>query len=312
MREKWGGFVGSVISLTVKRGFTHFRTISTRRKRKHENASSRLIKAERTNLPQPGHYFMRIVLKVAFPFLILPISIMAQEHSAPDQYPPPAQSTGQQGFVTGSETPAPPNSTPTEIPVLVQAAPAFAYVRPSKRTPSFAAGSAPALNIGTGFSVTSLGMPTSGHAVLGGIDLSVATDYGRRFGAKLDLNYERVPNAFSTGQSMDVFSYLIGPVFYPSNGALLSTSVHVLVGGAWVAGPYSSGNGVVLLGHVNYPAWAMGGGVEYRLSPAFGFRVSADYLHTHFFDVSGVIRGQNDARIVNSLVYYFGRSTRKR
>jgi hypothetical protein len=312
MREKWGGFVGSVISLTVKRGFTHFRTISTRRNRKHENASTHRLKAEPNFLAQPGHYFMRTVLKVAFPFLILPISIMAQEHGAPDQYPPPAQSTGQQGFVAGSETPAPPNSTPTEIPVQVQTTPAFAYVRPSKQTPSFAAGSAPALNIGTGFSATGLGMPTSGHAVLGGVDLSVATDSGRRFGAKLDLNYQRVPNAFSTGQSMDVFSYLIGPVFYPSNGALLSTSVHLLGGGARVGGPFSSANGVVQLGHVNYPAWAIGGSVEYRLSPAFGFRVSVDYLRTHFFDVSGIIRGQNDLRIVNSLVYYFGRSTRKR
>jgi hypothetical protein len=311
MREKWGGFVGSVISLTVKRGFTHFRTISTRRKRKHEDASTHPLKVERPFLPQPGHYFMRTVLKVAFSVLICPISILAQDHGAPDQYPQPAQSLGQQGFVTGSETPAPPDSTPTEIPVLVQAAPAFAYVRPSQ-TPVVAAGSAPALNISTGFSATSLGMPTSGRAVLGGVDLSVATESGRRFGAKLDLNYERLPNAFSTGQSMDVFSYLIGPVFYPSNGALLSTSVHLLVGGARVGGPFSSANGVVQLGHVNYPAWAIGGGVEYRLSPAFGFRVSVDYLRTHFYDVSGVIRGQNDIRIVNSLVYYFGKSTRKR
>jgi len=312
MREKWGRSVESVISLTVKKGFTNFRTISPRRKRQQENASTHRLKVERNILPHPGHYFMRTVLKVAFSFLICPISIMAQDHGAPDPFPPPAENTVQQDFVTGSETPAPPSSTPTQLPVRVQATPAFAYVRPSNQTPTVYAGYAPALNISTGFSVTSLGMPTSGHAVLGGVDLSVATDSGRHFGAKLDLNYERLPNAFSTGQSMDVFSYLIGPVFYPSNGALLSTSVHLLVGGARVGGPFSSANGGVQLGHVNYPAWAIGGGVEYRLSPAFGFRVSVDYLRTHFFDVSGVIRGQNDVRIVNSLVYYLGRSTRKR
>ncbi len=255
---------------------------------------------------------MRTVLKVAFPFLILPISIMAQDHGVPDPFPPPAQNTGQQDFVTSSETPVPPSSTPTQLPVRVQATPAFAYVRPSNQTPTVYAGYAPALNISTGFSATSLGMPTSGHAILGGVDLSVATDSGRHFGVKLDVNYERVPNAFSTGHPMDVFSYLTGPVFYPSNGGSLSTSVHLLVGGARVAGPFSNVNGVVLLGHVNYPAWAIGGGVEYRLSPAFGFRVSVDYLRTHFYNVSGVVRGQNDVRIVNSLVYYFGKSPRKR
>jgi len=310
MREKWGRSVGSEISLTLKKGSTHFRTLSTRRKRKHENASTHRLKTERNILPQPGHYFKRTVLRLAFPFLILPMSIMAQDHGAPDQYTPPAQSTGQQDFVTGSETP--PSSTPTQIPLLVQAAPAFAYVRPSKQTPAVAAGYAPALNISTGFSVTSVGLPSSGNPVLGGVDASIATDSGRRFGAKLDLDYQRVPSVYQSGHPMNMFSYLIGPVFYPSNGRLLSTQLHLLVGGAWEGGPFLNGNGTLNKGHVNYPAWALGGGVEYRLSPAFGFRLNVDYLRTHFFTFSGAIRGQNDVRIVTSLVYYFGKSTRKR
>src|SRR5258708_17786830 len=104
MREKWGRSVGSVISLTVKTGFTNFRTISTRRKRKHENASTHRLKVEPNFLPQPGRYFIQTVLKVAFSFLICPISIMAQDHGVPDQYTPPEQSTGQHVFTTGSRT----------------------------------------------------------------------------------------------------------------------------------------------------------------------------------------------------------------
>ena len=264
---------------------------------------------------------MRTVLKAGFLFLIWPISVMAQDQVtpdqvtpdqvAPDQLVPSVQGIGAQNFtppagVTTSSSPA-----PIQNPVLEQTKRALLYVHPSKpnRTTIWT-GYAPALHVSAGFSVTSLGLPSSGRAVLGGVDASIATDSGKHFGAKLDLNYQRTPNVYHTGRPMDVFSYLIGPVLYPSNGRVLSTSVHVLFGGARVAGPFSSGNGTISLGRVTYPAWAAGGGVEYRLSPAFGFRVSVDYLRTHFYNFSGAVRGQNDIRIVNSFVYYLGKSIR--
>jgi hypothetical protein len=68
----------------------------------------------------------------------------------------------------------------------------------------------------------------------------------------------------------------------------------------------------LIAGHVHYPAWAFGGGAEYSISPAFAFRVSIDYLHTHFYNSSGAVRGQNDLRVVNSFVYYLGASSRHR
>ncbi len=129
---------------------------------------------------------------------------------------------------------------------------------------------------------------------------------------KLDLSYARAPNVFNSGYRMDAISYLVGPVFYPSNGNLLSTYAHILVGGARVAGPFPNANGGLSIGYVNYLAWAFGGGAEYRLSPALGFRVGVDYLRTHFVNSSRGVRGQNDLRIVNSLVYYFGKSPRSR
>jgi len=48
-----------------------------------------------------------------------------------------------------------------------------------------------------GYSVTSLGLPSSGRAVLGGMNVNVSADSGERFGAKLDLGYERAANVYS-------------------------------------------------------------------------------------------------------------------
>ena len=259
---------------------------------------------------------MRTAFKIAFFFLIWPMSITAQDHPASGQPAPPLQNlTGAQDFAPASNmTTVTTASSPAPMPVRVslQPAPAFLYLRPIKQPPTVPAGYAPAWTIGAGFSVTSLGLPSSGRAVLNGMNVSVSTDSGKHFGAKLDLGYERAPNVYSSGHPISVLSYLVGPVFYPSNGNSLSTYAHLLFGGARVGGPFPNGNGGLNIGYAHYPAWALGGGAEYRLSPAFGFRVGVDYLHTHFYNSSGAVRGQNDIRIVNSFVYYPGNPIRSR
>ncbi len=259
---------------------------------------------------------MRMVFKIAFSLLIWPMSITAQDHPASGQPAPPGQDlTGAQDFAPASDvTTMTTASSPAPMPilVLVQPAPAFLSMRPIKQPPALPAGYAPAWNMSAGYSVTSLGLPSSGRAVLGGMNVNVSADSGERFGAKLDLGYERAPNVYSNGRPMSVLSYLVGPVFYPSNGNLLSTFAHLLVGGARVTGPFPNGKGGLNIGHVQYPAWVFGGGAEYRLSPAFGFRIAVDYLHTHFYNSLGAVRGQNDIRIVNSIVYYPGNRIRSR
>jgi len=257
---------------------------------------------------------MRTVFKIACSFLIWPISITAQDHLASGQPASPLESlTVAQDLAPASDmTTATTDSSPapTPIRVLVQPAPAFLYLRPIKQIPAAPAGYAPVWNFSAGYSVTSLGLPSAGRAVLSGMNFNVATDSGKRLGAKLDLGYERAPNVYTNGRPMSVLSYLVGPVLYPSNGNLLSTYAHLLVGGARVAGPFPNGSGGLSVGYVHHPALALGGGIEYRLSPAFGFRVGVDYLRTHFYNSSGAIRGQNDIRIVNSLVYYPGNRVR--
>jgi hypothetical protein len=181
----------------------------------------------------------------------------------------------------------------------------FLYLQPLKQAP-LPAGYVPILKLSAGYSVTDFGMPSSGSVALSGANVTASVDSGRRFGATLDLDYAVARNVFKTGHHTDMLTYLVGPVFYPSRGNSLSTYVHLLAGGARVAGPFPNGNGGLNTGHVHYPAWAVGGGVEYRLSPAFGFRVSVDYLQTHFYNPSAAVRMQNDVRIVNSIVFYPG------
>jgi hypothetical protein len=155
-------------------------------------------------------------------------------------------------------------------------------------------------------------MPSSGRAALTGLDISLGADSGKRIGAKLNVSYASASNVFSSGHHADVLSYLFGPVFSLWSNDSISTYAHVMAGGARVAGTFPNASGGLSAGYVHHPAVSFGGSAEYRLSPAFGFRVTIDCLHAHFFDAAGAIRGQNDLRVVNSIVYYIGEPIRSR
>jgi hypothetical protein len=257
---------------------------------------------------------MRTSCKIIFCFLIAPLSIAAQDRPASGQLDPSVQSnSGGQDLPPTSDIANMTTLSSSElarVPVSVQSAPAFLFVGPIKAKPAVYTGYAPSWNVSAGFSVTSLGLPPSGRAVLSGMNASFSIDTGKHYGAKLDIGYQRVPNLNNTGQPMSLLNYLIGPVLYPTNGNQLSTYVHALIGGARVGGPFPNGAGGLTIGFVNSPAWAFGGGAEYRVSQAFGFRVGFDYLHTHFYNSAGAIRGQDGVRIVSSLVYYLGNPIR--
>lgn len=267
---------------------------------------------------------MRTVWKMAFTFLIWPIAVMAQDPRPPDQTNPSVQSPPSEDNSTSSSdtttTPSPPptttvtsplpppttpNSLPAPTPILPGQTAAPLAFRPMKQPP-IAPGHFTVLNLGAGYSVTNISLPSTGRVALSGVDVNVAADGGRRIGAELDLSYTLSANVSNTGHRADVFSYLVGPMFSLWRGDSLSTSAHVLVGGARVAGPFQTSSGGLVTGHVHYPAWGFGGSAEYAVSPALGFRVTIDCLHTNFFDSSGAVRGQFDIRVVNSLVYYLG------
>jgi hypothetical protein len=251
---------------------------------------------------------MRTLLKIAVPFLILiwPISVVAQNP------PPSGQADSPDQIPAAPQTAAPPTNAmaPGDPTPILNPPPAdtpqFISFQPMKQAP-LPAGYAPVLKFSAGYSVTSLGLPSSARIALSGTDVSISADAGKRFGAILDLDYALAPNVFRSGRHMDMISYLVGPVLYPSHGNRLSTFVRVLAGGTRVSGPFPNGNGGLNAGHVQYPAWAAGGGAEYRLSSAFGLRVNVDYLRSHFFNPTEAVRAQNDFRVVSSIVFYPGR-----
>jgi hypothetical protein len=235
---------------------------------------------------------------------------MAQAPASPNQSNPPLQTSP---LVNDSMPSSDPTtaSSPAPTPILpVQTAPS-PYFRPIKQPP-IAPGHFTVFNVSAGYSVTDLALPSSGRVALNGVDVSIAADEGRRIGAKFALSYAFAPNVFNSGRRVDALSYLFGPTFPLWNGRTLSVSAHVMAGGAKVAGPFPNGSGGLNTGHVHYPAVDFGGSAEYRLSSAFGFRVTVDCLHDHFFNSSGAIRGQNELRVVNSIVYYLGEPVRGR
>jgi hypothetical protein len=238
---------------------------------------------------------------------------MAQDPRPPDQTDPSVQSPpSENNSAPGSDTttdasPVPPPTAPLPAPspILRASAPATPPIRPINQPP-IAPGYFPVLNLSAGYAVTNLSIPTTGRVALGGVDVSVAADGGKRIGAKLDLSYTLASNVSNSGHRADMFSYLVGPTISLWKDNSLSTYAQVMAGGARIAGPFPTANGGLGTGHVHYPAWEFGGSVEYTLSPAFGFRVTVDCLHANFFDSSGAVRGQYDVRVVNSIVYYLG------
>jgi len=254
---------------------------------------------------------MRITLKMALYLLIGPSLVMAQDSPPSGQPDPPRQSlAGTEDFAPSSHATTYPSHAAIQILVPKQTA-ALLPLRPPRQSP-VAAGYTSAFNLSAGYSVTDLGMSSSGHATLIGMNVGISVDSGRRFGAKLDLGYGSAPNVFSSGHRLDVLSYLVGPVLLVSNSKQLSTYAHLIVGGARVAGPFPNANGGLSTSYVHSPAWAYGGAVEHAFSNTFAFRISVDYLRTHFFNSSGAVRGQNGLRVVNSIVYYPGAPSNRR
>jgi len=126
------------------------------------------------------------------------------------------------------------------------------------------------------------------------------------------VGYARASNLLGTGRHSTVFSYLAGPVFHPAAHRGFDSYVHVLVGGAKVSGPILTNGGLILLGGwaTGY-AWAVGGGVEYRVTDSMAIRTGAAYLRPAFYDSSLVVRGQSNLRATATLVYYFGKQSRR-
>jgi hypothetical protein len=173
------------------------------------------------------------------------------------------------------------------------------------------AGIAPVLEAGGGYSYIDAGIPSQNKLPMNGVQLVGNADFSRRFGLALDLGYARNFDAYNSGRTADLLTYMAGPVFYPVRKRYWNVFAHVLLGGARETGVNFESNGQIVLGYTNRFAWAAGAGYEYRFSRAFAIRVSADYLRTSFFNSNIQVQGQTNLRPSLNLIYTFGEGREK-
>jgi opacity protein-like surface antigen len=170
------------------------------------------------------------------------------------------------------------------------------------------AGAAAVLEAGAGYSYVDANVPSESRLGMNGVQLVANADVHQRFGAKLDLSYGRCFDAFGSGRSADMFTYMAGPVLYPLRKRNMNVYTHLLLGGARETGVNFESSGQMVLGFVNKFAWAGGAGVQYQVSRSLSLRVGADYLHTSFFNSNIMVQGQSNIRSSVNLIYTFGRN----
>ena len=167
-------------------------------------------------------------------------------------------------------------------------------------------GFAPAQEGGVGFSYTQANAPSEGQMRMNGLQAVFSTDVNRHFGIKADFGYSRSFDAFHTGRSADLMTYMAGPVFYAVRRRQLSVYGELLVGAARQTGVNFESNGQMVLGYANEFAWAGGAGVQYEIVPSLSVRVGADYLRTSYFNSNVALQAQPNLRSSVFLIYSFG------
>jgi len=169
------------------------------------------------------------------------------------------------------------------------------------------AGVAPVFEGGIGYSYTQSTVPSQGTLAMKGMLVSASGDLNSHFGLKLQVGYARSFDAFQTGRTADILTYLGGPVFYAVRRQKFDIHVQVLAGGARETGVNFENDGTLVRGYVNHLAWAGGVGFQYRISTAFSLRPEVEYLRTSFFNSNVAIQGQTNLQPSLSFVYTFGR-----
>ena len=262
---------------------------------------------------------MKTVAKIAclLSFTLLFKAPVAPGQSAPPN-PPLAAGDSAKGPSPNQASPTAETSAESPPP---DATPDPAFVLPAPKTPPAApfarvtlpAARTPALEARVGYATLARASAPNNKILFKGINASVTKQYSERVGGTLEVNYLRSFNVFGTKQSNTVFSYLVGPVYYPYRRNSFVASLHALAGGAHVAGvvvllPNNAG---FVKGTVNDKAWALGGGLEkWFFSDSLALSVDIDALHTSFYNNSIKVHGEYDLRATWGVIYYLGGRTK--
>ena len=168
-----------------------------------------------------------------------------------------------------------------------------------------AGATSPSFEASIGYVYLDMAMPSQQRVGLTGIDATGLVRFAPRWAATVDGTYAGTSNVFATGHGANVLSLLAGPVFYPVNGKT-GIFIHALVGASRVGGAVPQSGPYYVQGWVARPSFAIGGGIERSLFASLAVRLQADYQRTTFGDSTGTIQGQNNLRLITSMVYCFG------
>lgn len=140
---------------------------------------------------------------------------------------------------------------------------------------------------------------------LSGVEASALINFRPRWGAIFDSSYVRAGRDPGSGHSSYVLSALAGPVFVPAQNERTRLLVRALAGVSLVDSSVQV-NQLYFRGWLSRFSWAIGTGVERKLSPPFAVRFNVDYLRTKFMGPAAVVQPQNGIRVSTSLVFGFG------
>jgi hypothetical protein len=169
------------------------------------------------------------------------------------------------------------------------------------------AGRSSSWDLSLGYSYVSHPVTSSDRVGLNGFDASVTVALASRLAIRGDVALARSGNLLDAPTHSSVLSYLAGPVFYPMIRPKVDVYAQALFGGARVTGPVPVNGGILIGGYAEHFAWAIGGGVDYRLSRSFALRCGVDYLRTeYFFGPALTVKGQSNIRLTASVVYLLG------
>jgi opacity protein-like surface antigen len=179
---------------------------------------------------------------------------------------------------------------------IVLATPLFA-----QNAPAPAAEVTPA-DIAIGYSHLKLGFSGKPAVDLNGVEVSGTINMNQSWGATLDSSYVRAGRDLESGHSSSVLSVFAGPVFTAAQKRNLRFFIRPLVGMTLVDGSVPV-NQVFYRGWQSRFSWAIGGGMEYVLSPSYAVRFNADYLRAHFVSSNAAVEPQNGIRFSTNFVF---------
>ena len=168
------------------------------------------------------------------------------------------------------------------------------------------AATAPALEVSAGYVFMSMSQPSLSRLDLNGVDANGLVQFSPRWGATADFTFARAGNVPGTNHSDNVFSGLVGPVFFLRETEKTAIFVHALAGLAWIDSAVPVSSTAYFSGWETRFSYALGGGVERVLFGPFSVRATGDYQKTTFVNSTLALQKQNNLRVTTSIVYRFG------